>query len=113
MFPEQIGQLLMILVFIKSLKLAIKNYFLGDREFHSVELASWLIEKKVSFVFRQKKDTNFKLKKKPYQELDDLALRPGMKMFLTGIKVTQKKGFSSGAIAAYWKSKYRGKVDII
>jgi hypothetical protein len=34
-----------------------------------------------------------------------------MKMFLTGIKVTQKKGFSSGAIAAYWKSKYRGKVE--
>jgi hypothetical protein len=84
---------------------------LGDREFHSVELANWLIQKKVSFVFRQKKDTNFKLKRKPYQELNNLDLRPGMKMFLTGIKVTQKKGFSSGAIAAYWKSKYRGKVE--
>ena len=104
---EQQALLRPVLKLLKKYELVV----LGDREFHSVELASWLIEKKVSFVFRQKKDTNFKLKKKPYQELDDLALRPGMKMFLTGIKVTQKKGFSSGAIAAYWKSKYRGKVE--
>jgi hypothetical protein len=33
-----------------------------------------------------------------------------MKLFLTGIKVTQAHGFNRAAIAAYWKRKYRGKV---
>jgi hypothetical protein len=84
---------------------------LGDREFHSVELARWLIEKKVYFVFRQKKDTFIKRKRQPYQKLADLPLRPGMKIFLTGIKVTQVHGFNRAAIASYWKRKYRGKVE--
>jgi hypothetical protein len=83
---------------------------LGDREFHSVELARWLIEKKVYFVFRQKKDTLIKLKKLPYQKLATLPLIPGTKIFLTGIKVTQQKGFGSAAIAACWKRKYRSSV---
>jgi Transposase DDE domain len=76
-----------------------------------VELANWLIEKKVHFVFRQKKDTNFKLKRQPYQKLADLPLRPGMKLFLTGIKVTQQKGLNRAALAAYWKRAYRGKIE--
>lgn len=45
----------------------LKNYemvVLGDREFHSVELAKWLKSRKVYFVLRQKKDTNFQVKKK-------------------------------------------------
>jgi hypothetical protein len=67
---------------------------------------------KVYFVLRQKKDTKIKFKRQPYQELNDLGLRRGMKMFLTGIKVTQKKGFSSAAIAAYWKRAYRSKVEL-
>jgi Transposase DDE domain len=76
-----------------------------------VELANWLIQKKVYFVLRQKKDTNFKFQRKPYQELNALGLTPGMKMFLTEIKVTQKKGFNRAAIAAYWKRKYRSSVE--
>jgi len=31
-----------------------------------------------------------------------------MKMYITGVSVTKKKGFSNLAIAAYWKRKYRG-----
>jgi hypothetical protein len=65
----------------------------------------------VYFVLRQKKDTNFKFQRKPYQELNALGLRPGMNIFLTGIKVTQQKGFNRAAIAAYWKRSYRGKVE--
>jgi hypothetical protein len=34
-----------------------------------------------------------------------------MKLFLTGIKVTQAHGFNRGAIAAYWKRKYRGTIE--
>jgi Transposase DDE domain len=104
---EQQALLRPVLKLLKKYKLVV----LGDREFHSIELARWLIEKKVYFVFRQKKDTNIKIKRKPYQELNTLGLRPGMNIFLTGIKVTQKTGFSQVAIAAYWKRAYRGKVE--
>jgi hypothetical protein len=84
---------------------------LGDREFHSVELASWLVERKVNFVFRQKKDTLIKIKRQPYQELAAFDLHPGMKRFLTGVKITKKRGFTGAAIVAYWKRSYRGKVE--
>lgn len=36
----------------------------GDREFHSVELANWLKEKKAYFTFRQKQGTYIKQKSK-------------------------------------------------
>lgn len=84
---------------------------LGDREFHSVELAKWLKSRKVYFVLRQKKDTNFQEKNQDYQELTSLKLAPGMKRFLTGIKVTQSQGFSGANIGAYWQRKYQGKVE--
>lgn len=92
----------------------LKNYelvVLGDREFHSVELAKWLKSRKVYFVLRQKKDTNFQVKKQSYQELSSLKLAPGMKIFLTGIKVTQSHGFGGANIGAYWKKRYQGKVE--
>jgi Transposase DDE domain len=84
---------------------------LGDREFHSVELAKWLKSRKIYFVLRQKKDTNFQAKNQTYQELTSLKLTPGMKLFLTGIKVTQSQGFSGANIGAYWKRKYQRKVE--
>jgi hypothetical protein len=34
-----------------------------------------------------------------------------MKIFLTGIKVTQVHGFNRAAIAAYWKRSYRSLVE--
>jgi hypothetical protein len=34
-----------------------------------------------------------------------------MKLYLTGVKVTKKKGFGSFDIAAYWKRKYRNRVE--
>ena len=44
-----------------------------------------------------------------YQKLNELGLAPGMKLFLTGVKFTKKKGFGQFSVAAYWKRKYRGK----
>jgi hypothetical protein len=32
-------------------------------------------------------------------------------MYLTGVKVTKKNGFGNFDVAAYWKRKYRGKVE--
>jgi hypothetical protein len=78
---------------------------LADREFHSVELAKWLCEKKVYFLFRQKKETNVQQTGQDYQELTTQELAPGMNRFLTEIKVTKEKGFSGANLVAYCKRK--------
>jgi hypothetical protein len=81
----------------------------GDREFRSVELAYWLKQKKVYFALRQKQGNYIKRKGQEYQKLSELGLTPGMKLFLTGVNFTKKKGFGQFSLAAYWKRKYRGK----
>lgn len=68
-----------------------KIIVVGDREFGSVELANWLGQQNVSFAFRQKKDTYIQQSGKEYQTLESLGLAPGMKMYLTGIKITKNK----------------------
>lgn len=60
--------------------------------------------------FRQKKDTYIQHSGEEYQTLESLGLAPGMKMYLTGIKITKKQGFGTFNLAAYWKRKYRGNV---
>lgn len=40
-----------------------------------------------------------------------MKLVPGMKRFLTDIKVTQSQGFRGANLGGYWKRKYRGKVE--
>jgi hypothetical protein len=80
-----------------------------DREFRSVELAYWLKQKKVYFALRQKQGNYIKPRGREYQQLSELGLAPGMKLFLTGVKFTKKKGFGQFSLAAYWKRKYRGK----
>jgi hypothetical protein len=81
----------------------------GDREFRSVELAYWLKHKKVYFALRQKQGNYIRRKGQDYQKLSELGLAPGMKLFLTGVNFTKKKGFGQFSLAAYWKRKYRGK----
>jgi hypothetical protein len=54
---EQQALLRPVLKLLKKYELVI----LGDREFHSVTLAAWLNQKKVYFVFRQKKDTYIRM----------------------------------------------------
>ncbi len=87
-----------------------KIIVVGEREFRSVELASWLGQQNVYFAFRQKKDTYIQQSGEDYQTLESLGLAPGMKMYLTGIKITKKQGFGTFNLAAYWKRKYRGNV---
>jgi hypothetical protein len=88
-----------------------KLVFIGDREFHSVELAHWLHKQNQSFVFRQKKDTTFRKKRQKFQPLSSIEIYPGVRSFYTDVKVTQKKGFGCFNLAVYWKRKYRGKQD--
>lgn len=86
------------------------NYVVvGDREFHSIELASWLQSKNVAFAFRQKSDTYIQVKGEDFQQLKSLELSPGMKRFLTGVKVTKSKGFGKVALACYWKRKSKSR----
>ena len=94
-----------VLRLLKGYKIVV----IGDREFRSIELAYWLKQKKVYFALRQKQGSYIKLKGQKYQKLSELGLAPGMKLFLTGVKFTKKKGFGQFFLAACWKRKYRGK----
>jgi hypothetical protein len=70
-----------------------KLVIIGDREFHSIELAQWLHRQGVKFVVRQKKDTTFRQNRQKFKSLSQVEISPGMKQFLTKITLTQKKGF--------------------
>lgn len=82
---------------------------IGDREFHSVELAQWLHRQRVKFVFRQKQDTTFRQNRQKFKPLSQVEISPGTKQFLVNINLTQKKGFGRFNLAIYWKRKYKGK----
>ena len=84
---------------------------IGDREFHSVELAHWLHRQRVKFVFRQKQDTTFRQNRQKFKPLSQLEIFPGMKQFLANINLTQKKGFGRFNLAIYWKRKYKSKQE--
>lgn len=104
---EQQALIRPVLRLLKSYEIVL----LGDREFHSVELAKWLTVKKAYFVLRQKKDTYIQEKGRVYQRLDSLEIVPGVKRFLTGVRVRKAKGFCQGSIGIYWKRQYRGKKE--
>jgi hypothetical protein len=95
---------------IKLLKVH-KLVIIGDREFHSIELAQWLHKQKVKFVFRQKQSTTFRQNRQKFKSLSQVEISPGMKQFFPKITLTQKKGFGRFNLAIYWKRKYRGKQE--
>ena len=88
-----------------------KLIIIGDREFHSIELAQWLHRQHLSFVLRQKGTTTFREKRQPFQPLNNIPVTPGIRLFYQKITCTQKPGFSRFNLAAYWKRKYRGKQE--
>lgn len=90
-----------VLRLLKSYKVLV----LGDREFHSVKLAGWLLEQKVDFALRQKKTTYIKQKGQDYQQLSSLGLTPGVKLFFPGVTVTKAHGFGEFNLAACWQRK--------
>jgi hypothetical protein len=88
-----------------------KLVVVGDREFHSIELADWLQSQNVSFVLRQKQSTTFREKIRSFQPLSSITIHPGIRQFYTDISLTQKTGFGRFNLAIYWKKKYRGKQE--
>ncbi|KYC34957.1 transposase [Scytonema hofmannii PCC 7110] len=85
-----------------------KICLLGDREFCSVKLASWLREQGISFCLRLKKNEFIEMEHEIWQELNDLGLSPGISFFLQGVKVTKQKGFTNFNVACKWRRKIQG-----
>ncbi|MEG4581596.1 IS4 family transposase [Microcoleus sp. MON1_C5] len=104
---EQQQVLRPVIRLLKRYKLAL----VGDREFHSIELAQWLHRQRLSFVLRQKCSTTFREKRQFFQPLDSIPVQPGIHLFYPKISFTQKKGFSRFNLVASWKRKYRGKQE--
>jgi hypothetical protein len=81
---------------------------LGDREFHSIELAAWCVEKNVSFVFRLPKSTTVQPgDRMAFTRLDDLPQAPGFTEQYLQIQVTQKRGFGQHNLVVHQKRTYR------
>jgi len=83
----------------------------GDREFHSVDLAQWLDRQGVKFVLRQKKFTTFRQKRRKFSSLSNVQVAPGQREFLSQINITHKKGFGRFNLAVYWRRKYKTKQE--
>jgi len=88
-----------------------QRVIVGDREFHSVDLAQWLDRQDVKFVLRQKKSTTFRTSKRKFTSLSNVQVAPGQREFLSQINITQKKGFSRFNLAVYWRRKYKTKPE--
>ncbi len=104
---EQQSLITPILALLKDYKIII----LGDREFGSVKLGSWLCELDVKFVFRVKQERYIQQESAEYTHLSELGLLPGTSFFITGVKVTKQKGFGLFNVAGYWRRKSKGKVE--
>ena len=96
-----------VIKLFKTLQIVI----VGDREFHSVDLAQWIDRQGVKFVLRQKKDTTFRQKRRKFNSLSSIQIAPGQREFISGINITQKKGFGRFNLAIYWRRKYRNKQE--
>ena len=96
--PQQVLRPVMRL--FKKYKLVI----IGDREFHSIELAQWLHRQHLSFVLCQKGNTTFREKR-------GIPVRPGIHLFYHQIYLSQNKGFSRFNLVASGQRKYKGKQE--
>ena len=104
---EQVSLIAPILNLLKDYELLV----LGDREFGSVKLASWLSEQEVKFVFRVKQERYIQQESADYTHLSSLGLLPGTRFFFKNVKFTNQKGFGLFNVAGYWRRKYQGHVE--
>ena len=98
---EQTEALNKVLVFLTKYKVVI----LGDREFCSVDLASWLRENDVYFCLRLKKNHFIEQETEIWVQLQQLGLKPGISFYLQGIKITKTKQVMGFDLAAKWQKK--------
>lgn len=97
--------------FLSKILPVFKNYqavLLGDREFCSINLANWLREQNVKFCLRLKKSEFIEVENGIWTELDDLGLKPGISLFIQGVRVTKSQKISGFNLACKWKRKLHG-----
>lgn len=99
--------------FLKPVLQLLNSYpvvILGDREFQSVQLASWLDERGVAFILRQKKNTHIQLSgTEKYQPLKELKIQPGSAQFFSDVYHTHTHKLGAFNLASRWKRPYRGQ----
>ncbi|HAZ44115.1 MAG TPA: IS4 family transposase [Cyanobacteria bacterium UBA11369] len=83
---------------------------LGDREFCSVDLASWLRKQPQTYFCLRLRRSEYVEVEQEWVQLKNLGLAPGISLYLEGVKVTKTKGFIGGNIACKWQRSYRGAV---
>ena len=70
-----------------------KLIVIGEREFHSIELAQWLHRQHLSFVLRQKGNTTFRENRLAFQSLDTIPVQPGINFFYPKLVARKRKVF--------------------
>ena len=103
-FEEQKAIFSKVLPLLKDYKVVV----LGDREFCSVHLGSWLRQQRKYFCLRLKQNEFVQTEGQIWLQLSELGLAPGTSVYLEGVNVTKQKGFDKFNLAAKWKRKYRG-----
>lgn len=86
-----------------------KVILLGDREFCAVKLARWLRAQDICFCLCLRCHEYFKQFDGEWQHLKQLGLKPAMRMFFRGVKVTKTHPVSGFQVVACWRGKYRGQ----
>ncbi|OLT62701.1 IS4 family transposase [Moorena bouillonii] len=105
--PEQKKVITPVLRLLRSYPVLL----LGDREFHSVQLAKWLEERNVDFALRQKKGTCIQDDDAVYRPLKDLGIQPGFSRFYSNISCTKAHQLGNFNLGAYWKRQYRSRAS--
>ena len=97
---------------LSSVLARFKNYqivVLGDREFYSLDLATWLQARNVGFCLRLKKATCLEVENQIWQWLDELPIKPGVALYYQGKRIRKTAPVSGFRLAAKWKRNYRNQ----
>ena len=100
---EQTLALQQVLPLFKQYKVIV----LGDREFCSIDLGSWLKTMGVSFCLRQKKNHCLEIENSIWQRLDPWGVVPGTALYFKGVRVRKTRPLVGFDIACKWKRNYQ------
>jgi hypothetical protein len=100
---EQTLALQQVLPLLKEYKVMV----LGDREFCSVDLGSWLKTMGVSFCLRREKNHCLETENLSWERLDQLGVVPGTSLYFQGVRVRKTQPVAGFDIAYKWKRKDR------
>ena len=85
-----------------------KVIVLGDREFCSVDLGSWLKTMGVSFCLRLKKNHSRSTENLIWERLDQLGVVPGTSLYFQGVRVRKTRPVVGFDVVCKWKRNYQG-----